>query len=198
MGGTVNTGFRYRQWLVRKSYLFRIRRRPSDGRAKPECPVMATSGCSGHAAGPTALPLKADLQAATSAFLAWRSALPRTADAVGRGPPGPVMTLSGHRGRLGGSCSCRCRCRSSSLGLSFCGLWFMLLLLPAPKISGCVPEHARSIPLGHISNGAQRRWTARTKRLKLGQVLPLNEANMARDIGQWLEGLGRAPASSSA
>ncbi len=36
--------FRYRQWLVRKSYLFRIRRRPSDGRAKPECPVMAMSG----------------------------------------------------------------------------------------------------------------------------------------------------------
>ena len=24
LGGTVNTGFRYRQWLVRKSYLFRI------------------------------------------------------------------------------------------------------------------------------------------------------------------------------
>ena len=32
----------------------------------------------------------------TSAFLAWRSALPRTADAARRGLPGPVMTLSGH------------------------------------------------------------------------------------------------------
>ncbi len=38
---TAIPGFRYRQWLVRKSYLFRIRRRLSDGRAKPECPVMA-------------------------------------------------------------------------------------------------------------------------------------------------------------
>ncbi len=59
-------------------------------------PVMATSGGSGHVAGTTALPLRADLRAATSAFLAWRSALPRTADAVGRGLPRPVMTLSGH------------------------------------------------------------------------------------------------------
>ncbi len=42
-GCTGITGFRYRQWLVRKSNLFRIRRRPSDGRAKPECPVMAKS-----------------------------------------------------------------------------------------------------------------------------------------------------------
>ena len=43
-----------------------------------------------------------------SAFLAWRSALPRTADATGRGPPRPVVTqlehwrtalVLGHRGK---------------------------------------------------------------------------------------------------
>ena len=49
---TETTGFRYRQWLVRKLYLFRIRRRPSDGRAKPECPVMANPG-SGTPSYPT-------------------------------------------------------------------------------------------------------------------------------------------------
>ncbi len=59
-------------------------------------PVLATSGGLGHVAGTTALPLRADHRAATSAFLAWRSALPRTADAVGRGLPRPVMTLCGH------------------------------------------------------------------------------------------------------
>ena len=60
------------------------------------CPTLATSAGSGHVAGTTALPLRADLRAATSAFLAWRSALPRIADAAGRGLPGPVMTLSGN------------------------------------------------------------------------------------------------------
>ncbi len=59
---------------------------------------MATSGGSGHVAGTTALPLRADLRAATSAFMAWRSALPRTADAARRGLPRPVMTHSGSRG----------------------------------------------------------------------------------------------------
>ncbi len=63
---------------------------------RSQLPLLATSGCSGHAAGPTALPLRADLRAATSAFLAWRSALPRTADAAGRGLPRPVVTLCGH------------------------------------------------------------------------------------------------------
>ena len=38
----------------------------------------------------------ADLRAAMSAFLAWRSALPRTADATGRGPPRPVLTRRRH------------------------------------------------------------------------------------------------------
>ncbi len=45
-------------------------------------------------------------------------------------------------------------------------------------------------PTATITIGAQRRWIARTKRFKLCCVLRLNEANMARDIGEWLEGLG--------
>jgi hypothetical protein len=48
------------------------------------------------------------------------------------------------------SCSCRYRCRSSSLDLSLGGSWIMLLLATAPKISGCVSEHGRSIPLAVI------------------------------------------------
>ena len=54
------------------------------------------------------------------------------------------------RDRSGGTCSCLYQCRSSSLASSLCGPWFMLLLLSAPKIPGCVSEHGRSIPLADI------------------------------------------------
>ncbi len=46
-------------------------------------PLVATSGCSGHAAGPTALPLKADLQAAMSASPPISSASPPGGDLPG-------------------------------------------------------------------------------------------------------------------
>ena len=58
----------------------------------PQCPVMAISGCSGHAAGPTALPLKADLQAAMSASPPISSASPPGADVPGDARVGPLVT----------------------------------------------------------------------------------------------------------
>ncbi len=44
------------------------------------------------------LPRRPDLQVAMSAFLAWTSALPLTADDAERGPPRPDLTHSGSRG----------------------------------------------------------------------------------------------------
>ena len=57
---------------------------------------MAISGCSGHAAGPTALPLKADLPAAMSASPPISSASPPGADLSGDALVRLVLTLSGH------------------------------------------------------------------------------------------------------
>ncbi len=57
--------------------------------------ASATSGGSGHAAGPTALPPKADLQAATSASPLISSASPPGADLPGGAPVGPLVTPSG-------------------------------------------------------------------------------------------------------
>ncbi len=62
-------------------------------------PLVARKRSPGHVAGTAAQPQRADLRAATFAFLAWRSALPRTADAAGRGPPRPELTRT-----------CRSRC----------------------------------------------------------------------------------------
>ncbi len=57
---------------------------------------MATSRLPGHVAGPTALPLKADLQAAMSASPPISSASPPGADLSGDAPVRLVLTLSGH------------------------------------------------------------------------------------------------------
>ncbi len=62
----------------------------------PECLLVAMSGCSGHAAGPTALPLKADLQAAMSDSPPISSASPPGVDLPGDAPVGPLVTLCGH------------------------------------------------------------------------------------------------------
>ena len=59
-------------------------------------PKLATSGCLGHAAGPAALPLKADLQAAMSASPPILSASPPGVDLPGDAPVCLVLTLSGH------------------------------------------------------------------------------------------------------
>ncbi len=59
-------------------------------------PLLATSGGSGHLAGTTALPLRADLRAATSAFSPISSALHLGAD-VHVAPAGlPLLTRSCH------------------------------------------------------------------------------------------------------
>ncbi len=58
---------------------------------------MAKSGCSGHAAGTTALPLKADLQAAMSASPPISSASPPGADLPGDAPVRLVLAQSRHR-----------------------------------------------------------------------------------------------------
>ena len=62
--------------------------------------LVATSGCSGHAAGPTALPLKADLQAEMSASPPISSASPPGADLPGDAPVRLVLTQNGHPGLL--------------------------------------------------------------------------------------------------
>ncbi len=59
-----------------------------------ECQLLATSGCSGHAAGPTALPLKADLRAAMSASPPTSSASPPGADLPADAPVRLVLTRS--------------------------------------------------------------------------------------------------------
>ena len=53
------------------------------------------SGCSGHATGPTALPLKADLQAEMSGSPPISSASPPGADLPGDAPVCLVLTQSG-------------------------------------------------------------------------------------------------------
>ena len=58
-----------------------------------------TSGCSGHAAGPTALPLKADLQAAMSASPPISSASPPGTDLPGDAPVRLVLTGNRLRSR---------------------------------------------------------------------------------------------------
>ena len=59
-----------------------------------QCLHLATSGGSGNAAGPTALPLKADLQAAMSASPPILSASPPGADLPGDAPVRLVLTRS--------------------------------------------------------------------------------------------------------
>ena len=93
------------------------------------CPVVAISGGSGHVAGPTALPLKADLQAEMSASPPISSASPPGADLPGDAPVRLVLTQSGSSTRpamcfgksCGGSMNCdqdplRRRPRKSTAG----------------------------------------------------------------------------------
>ena len=61
-----------------------------------QCRLLATSGGSGHVAGTTALPLRADLRAATSALPPISSASPQGTDLPGGPAVGPVLTRGGH------------------------------------------------------------------------------------------------------
>ncbi len=63
------------------------------------CPLLATSGGSGHVAGTTALPLRADLQAAMSASPPISSASPPGADFPGDAPVRLVLTHRRQTGR---------------------------------------------------------------------------------------------------